>query len=244
MKQLIIILTILPTILWGQTATFHADTTDLWQGAGQRRDVHERIMEMEWRIRGQVLRFGSKPIVVKTDPNKIDTLFYKQNSNAKWDTIVCNVNEPLTYKFVYNECCGGFNVAGPDSKFIVGKVNFRIIGKQANKRFLGTLGETGVLADVNTTSTLSPGCRSAMSPNIYLVSFKEIRICSDSLICKEDICLFEIGKNELNYEFKFETISSKINFLFLPLSSVPIQVTYDTKSDTVTIDYRARQLKQ
>jgi hypothetical protein len=235
MKQLIIVLTFLPTILLGQTAMFYADTTDLWQDAGQRRDRLERIMEMEWRIKGQVLHFGSKPIVVKPDANEIDTLFYRQSNSAKWDTIVCNIKEPLTYKFVYNVCCDGFNVAGPDGKFIIGKVNFRLTGKQNNKTFLGTLGEAGILTNVNTTETLLPGCRSAMSPNIYLVSFKEIRICNDSLICKEDICLFEKGKKELNYEFKFKTISSKVNFLFMPLSS-PIQITYDTKSGKVTIN--------
>jgi len=190
---------------------------------------------MEWKINGQVLHFGSKPIVVNADPNSIDTLFYRRNSKTKWDTIICNIKEPLTYKFIYNNCCNGFNVLGANGKSIEGKVNFRLIGKQSNKTFLGTLGEAGVLINVNATDTLFPGCRSAMSPNIYSLSFKEVQTCNDSLLCKEQICLFEKDKEDLNYSFNFRTISSKVEILFMPLSSDPIQIFYNVKSDNVTI---------
>lgn len=232
--KLLLILTILPAILWGQTAIFYADTTDLRMYTGRNDDHFKRVMEMEWRINGQILRFGSKPIKIKPDPNKIDTLFYKQNKNAKWDTIICNIKEPLKYKFIYNTCCDGFNIAGTDNKFFQGKINFRLTG-QTNKTFLGTLGEVGMLITTKTTDTLLPGCRSAMSPNIYWVNFKEIRECGDLSVCKEDICLSEEGKEELNYEFKYSTISQKIKILFMPLSNDPLQIIYNTKTDKITI---------
>lgn len=232
--NLLIILIILPTILWGQSATFYADTTDLRMYTGYNKDLLKRVMEMEWRIGGHVLRFGSKPIKIKPDPNKIDTLFYKQNKNARWDTIICNIKEPLTYKFVYNTCCDGFNIAGTDNKFFNGKINFRLTG-QTNKMFLGTLGEAGVLVTMKTTDTLLPGFRSAMSPNIYWVSFQEIKACGDPSVCKEDICLSEKGKKELNCEFKYRIISSKMKILFMPLSNDPLQVTYSTTTDKITI---------
>lgn len=234
-NKLFIILTILPTILWGQSATFYADTTNLWMHAGHSKAHIKRVMEMEWRIGGQVLHFGSTPIAVKPDPNRIDTLFYKQSNNARWDTIICNVKEPLAYKFVYNACCDGFNIAGADGKFIGGKVNFRLTGP-TSKTFLGTLGEAGMLINTKTTDTLLPGCRSAMSPNIYSLTFSEIKTCSDdSLVCNEDICLSEKGKEELNYEFKFKTISNKMKIHFMPLTSDPVQVMYDNKTDRITI---------
>lgn len=190
---------------------------------------------MEWQINGQTLHFGSKPILINPDPNKTDTLLYKQNDEAKWDTIICNVKEPLAYKFIYNTCCDGFNVSGPDDEFLAGKVNFRLVGRQNDESFLGTLGEAGIIVTTDTKDTLSPRCRSAMSPNIYSLSFKEVKICSDTLICKEAICLLEKDKEELNYEFKFKTISNKMKILFMPLSSEPIQVTYNIESDKITV---------
>jgi hypothetical protein len=235
MKQLLIIALLFPTILWGQSATFYADSTSLWQDVGRKKQLLDRVMEMEWKINGHVLRFGSKPLGVNADPNTIDTLFYRQNSKAKWDTIICNIKEAVTYKFTYNTCCDGFNVSGSNGKFIKAKVHFRLIGKAKHKTFLGTLGEAGILVDVSTTDTLLPGCRSAMSPNIYSLSFKEVQVCTDSSRCKEDICLFEKDKEEMNYEFKFRTISSKLHILFMPLSGDPIQITYNADSDKITI---------
>jgi hypothetical protein len=222
-------------MMFGQSANFFADTTLAWRDAGQNQKEKELLMEMEWRINGQTLHFGSKPIEIKINQNKTDTLFYKQNNKAQWDTIICKINEPKTYKFIYNTCCGGFDIADERGR-IFGQVNFKIEG-QANKRvYLGTLGEVGLIVKTTTTDTLRPGCRSAMSPNIYQLKFSEIEICKDTSSCFEGTCLYEKGKNELNYDFGYRTISKKINFLFMPLSRKPIQIIYNSKTDKIKIE--------
>ncbi|HOX83463.1 MAG TPA: hypothetical protein PLJ60_14380 [Chryseolinea sp.] len=216
-------------------ARFFADTTNLWQYVGQNKSHLNEVLEMEWRMSGQVLHFGSEPMVINPDPEKIDTLFYKQNKNAKWDTLICNIKEPLMYKFIYNACCGGFNVLDENDKPIEGKVNFKFIGKQNHKSFLGTLGESGILVKANVVNTLSPGCRSAMAPNIYSLGFKEIRVCTSTLNCIEEICLYEEGKKDLNYEFRYQAISDKLEIHFIPMSNEPIEVTYNARFDTLSI---------
>ena len=233
MKNIIFILTIIPTILFGQTATFSTDTTRFF--GETRKDVYDKIMEAEWKINGQKLHYGSKPITIKTD-NILDTIFYKQRNNSKVDTIVCNINKPGNFKFYYNECCGGFNIADETGNFINGSIIF-IIKRQGNKKtYLGTLGETGILVNSATKDTLKTGCRSAMSPNVYQLTFSQIEVCKDTINCKEGTCLFEKGKEELNYEFGYKTISRKIDCLFLPLSNQPIKATYDTRTDRIWIE--------
>lgn len=192
-------------------------------------------MEAEWRINGQTLHYGSKPITIKTD-NILDTILYRQRNNSKVDTIVCNINKSGHFKFYYNECCGGFNIADETGKFIIGSIIFSIKEQDNRKTYLGTLGETGILVNSATNDTLKTGCRSAMSPNVYQITFSQIEICKDSINCKEGTCLFEKGKEELNYEFGYKTISKKIDCLFLPLSNQPIKVIYDPKTDRIRIE--------
>ena len=226
-------MTIIPTVLFGQTATFSADTTRFFRET--RKDIYDKIMEAEWKINGQTLHYGSKPITIKTD-NILDTILYKQRSNSKVDTIVCNINKAGNFKFYYNECCGGFNIADETGKFINGSIIFSIKGQDNKKSYLGTLGETGILVNSTTKDTLKTVCRSAMSPNIYQLTFSQIEVCKDTINCIEGTCLFEKGKEELNYEFGYKTISRKIDCLFLPLSNQPIKVTYDPRTDRTWIE--------
>jgi hypothetical protein len=237
MTKLVIIFILFPTILWAQSATFYADTMQVWQYAGRRSDTKliDHIYEMEWRINGQVLRFGSKPVSVPADADKIDTLFYKQHSKAEWDTIIFNVKKPLSYKFVYNVCCDGFNIQGDGvDPFISGQADFRVTGKQKDKIFVGTLGEVARIIKPG-KNLLSPQCRSAMSPNIYWLSLQEIKICTDT-VCQNELCLFQEGQEEETHEeIKFNTVSKKAEFLYMPLNSEPIQILYDATSKKVTI---------
>ena len=235
MKNIIFILTIIPTVLFGKTASFSADTTRFYREKNNRKDIYDKIMEAEWKINGQTLHYGSQPVVVEID-NLLDTIMYRQRNNSKWDTIVCNINKSGNFKFIYNECCGAFNVANSSGKFIVGSVIFQLQGKDNKKKYLGTLGETGILVKLTTQDTLKTGCRSAMSPNVYQITFSQIEICTDTFNCKEGTCLFEKGKEELNYEFGYKTISKKIDCLFLPLSNQPIKVIYDPKTDRIRIE--------
>ncbi len=233
MRIIIFILTFFPTVLFGQTATFSADTTRFFKET--RKDIYDKIMEAEWRINGQTLHYGSSPITIKTD-NILDTILYRQRNNSKVDTIVCNITKAGNFKFYYNECCGGFNIADETGKFIIGSIIFSIQGQDNKKKYLGTLGETGILVNSTSKDTLKTGCRSAMSPNVYQLTFSQIKICKNTINCNEGTCLLEKGMKELNYKFGYKTISKMMDCLFLPLSNQPIKVTYDPRTDRVRIE--------
>lgn len=229
-----IFITILTSLVsFGQTATFLADTTRFFNET--RKDIYNKIMEAEWRINGQTLHYGSKPIKIKTD-NILDTILFKQYSNSNIDTIICNITKAGNFKFYYNECCGGFYIADETGKFIVGSIVFSIQGQDNKNKYLGTLGETGILVSSKSKDILKTGCRSAMSPNVYQITFSQIEICKDTINCKEGTCLFEKGKKELNYEFSYKTVSKKIDCLFLPLSNQPIKMTYEPRTDRIRIE--------
>ena len=122
------------SVSFGQTATFSSDTTRFFNET--RKDIYNKIMEAEWRINGQTLHYGSKPITIKTD-NMLDTILFKQYSNSNIDTIICNITKAGNFKFYYNECCGGFNIANESEKFIIGSIIFRIQGKDNKKNIWG-----------------------------------------------------------------------------------------------------------
>jgi hypothetical protein len=225
MRKILFILTFFPTVLFGQVATFWADTL---------RIDDENILEAEWKINGQTLHYGSKPIEVRID-KIIDTILFKQFKHSKWDTLICNIAEPLNYTFQYNMCCGGFDVYENDKR-ISGTVIFIIKNSDKKKKYLGQLDGAGILLDLHNGDTLKPICWSPMHPNIYNVALSEIEICKDTTNCNEEICLYENGNEEPNYGFGFKTISNKFNCLFLPLSGQPIKVIYDRKTDKIKIE--------
>lgn len=233
MKQLIFILALFPTVLLGQVATFSADTFGFNEYKNSRPDIYNRILEAEWKINGNTLHYGSIPIVVETD-GRIDTIFYKQHSNAKWDTLMCNITQPAKYSFHYNECCGGFQVFDEANQRIMGSVIFFINGSNNQKQYLGTLGEVGVLVHSTLNDILKPGCRSALSPNIYPVALRVVEICADTVDCKESTCLYE--KGALKYEFGYKTISTVLDCWYLPLSSQPLKIMYDPRTGTVKME--------
>ena len=223
------------SFLFAQTATFRADSTFLWYNVGQNRDNYERAMEMEWKIRGQTIHFGSAPVKIIPDANRIDTVFYHQHAKAKWDTFICIIKKPLHYKFIYNECCDAFYVEKDSSRsFLRGSVIFKMTQKPADKIYLGTLGEGGILIKSLSTDTLFPICTSPMSPDIYTVSFREIKICKDTTNCREGTCLFVKDGADPDFDFGFKTISTKTEFLFMPLGE-PLIVIFDAKSGKIIL---------
>jgi len=234
--QVIIVLTtltlIFPTILFGQTAIFSADTLHFYEKKKYRLDRYNEIMEAEWRINGQTLHYGSEPLSIRID-HVLDTIYFKEFKNSKWDTLICNITEPKKYIFYHNECCGGFNIS--DGKFINGSVNFSIKSSDTKRLYLGTLGETGLLVKQK-NQILKPGCRSPMFQNVYSITFSEIEISKDTSDRIDILCLYEEGKEQLNYEFAYRTISLKLDFLFLPLSNQPIKVTYIPKTGKIKIE--------
>jgi len=218
-------LTIFPTALFGQVATFWADTI---------RIDDERVFEAEWKINGQTLHYGSEPIAVKID-NIIDTIFFKQFKNSEWDILICNITQPLNYTLQYNMCCGGFDVYDKTNR-ISGSVIFIIKNSDEKKQYLGQLEGAGILVTQHNSDTLKPICWSPMQPNIYSLALSEIEVCKDTTNCNEETCLYEKGKEEPNYGFGFNTVSLKFNYLFLPLSNQPIKVIYDRKTDKIKIE--------
>ncbi len=195
--------------------------------AGMRKEVYERITQAQWKIKGKTLRYGSKPVKVRID-NKIDTIFYKENNNSKWDTLICNINKPNTFKFLYNPCCGGFNVQ-KSSKNIRGKVKFSLIGQNKNDTYIGILDDAAVILSGSDTE-LSPYCRSVMHPNVYNISIQKIEVCKDESNCTEK-CINN-GADTLSYL----PISQKISFLFLPLSEEPFVIKYNLSTDKFVKD--------
>jgi hypothetical protein len=218
---------------FGQNAVFYADKISLMNES--RKDIYDQIMEAEWRINGKTLHYGSDPIEVTPD-EKMDTIFYRQKNKAKWDTIICQISKPGKFTFVYNECCGGFNVKDESGHFIEAKVNFRIIGQKKRRLYMGTLGEAGLLVRSDCMITLLPGCRSAMSPNIYQLTLSEVDFPTDDSLRNGSTCLYKVGYPELDYDFAFRIIDVKFNFLFMPLINEPIQIIYDLTNGALNLD--------
>lgn len=236
MKQILIILLLgfLTTKLIAQDyAELRTDTTRFRRYGG---NLPERITEQVWFINGQEIRYGSETIKIKPDPNKLDTILYKAYLRKDFDTIICNISEAKKYKFYYNECCGAFSIQDELTKrFIQGKVIYQLKSLD-NKTYLGTLGEAGIIVSRKNSDTLSVNCRSAMSPNIYNISFRQIEVCKDSLHCNEGTCLQGKVNDEPNWNFGYKTVSKKLDILYMPLKSEPIEIIYDPKTDKITIE--------
>ncbi|GGB70612.1 hypothetical protein GCM10007424_08220 [Flavobacterium suaedae] len=220
LKYLISLL--LPIICYTQTATFYADSTDLYDMTGMRKEVYNRVLQAEWKIKGKTLHYGSKPLKVGVD-NKIDTIFYRQDKNSKWHTLVCNINKADNFRFLYNPCCGGFNTQNTSGN-ITGKVKFSVTGKEKENTYLGVLDDAAVILS-DSDLELSPYCRSAMHPNVYNISIQKIKYCKDESNCNEK-CINN-GAEIISYI----PISQKTSFLFLPLSDEPFVIIYDLKKE-------------
>ena len=239
MRLLISILTIILTsnnLLSQEYAEFSTDTTRFrtWY-AKDDGQLPERISEQEWFVNGQKMFYGSGKIRVEVNPNKLDTILFHGYRRNSLDTIICNITEPKKYKFFYNPCCGRINIQDEASKiFISGKVLFRLKNPDS-KTYLGTLGETGKIVTYKDNDTLGVDCRSAMSPNVYRITFKQIDVCKDSTDCNEGTCLQEYNIDEPNWDFGFNTISKKLDFIYMPLKSEPVEIIYDPKTDQIVI---------
>ena len=135
MKHLLFVALQFSTVAFGQTsyATFSADTTRIHHERS-RMTVFEKIMESECQINGQTLTYGSTPIRVETD-NQVDTIFFRQDKNARWDTLICSISRPTNYTFYYNECCGGFNTADETGTYLVGAVKFENRNPKKGKHY-------------------------------------------------------------------------------------------------------------
>lgn len=215
-------------------AEFNTDTTRFEMRRTKEGKLEKIIPKQVWYINGQKMWFGSGRVKVKVNPNKMDTILYQGYRHHKMDTILCNISEPKKYTFYYNACCGAFNIKDESNKsFTKGKVLFQLKNKD-NKSYLGTLGEAGILVTQFSTDTLYEHCRSAMSPNVYPISFQEIAPCRDSIHCQEGTCL-QVKNDEVNWEYGYRTISKKAGFLYMPLNQDPLLISYDPKTNKIVI---------
>ncbi len=225
------------TLVAQDYAEFRTDTTRFkrWYAKDDGK-LPEMITEQVWFINGQEMKYGSGAIKVKVNPNKLDTILYKGFRRKELDTIICNISEAKHYKFYHNECCGAFNIQDESTnKFIQGKIIYKLKNSD-NKTYLGTLGEAGVIVNSKNIDTLSASCRSAMSPNVYNISFRQIKLCKDNLNCNEVTCLQEKEKDDPIWDFGYKTVSKKLDILFMPLKSEPIIIVYDPKTDRIKIE--------
>lgn len=223
-----LLLLFLSSNIIAQTASFSVDTIRFKSGS---------ILEAEWRINQQALSYGSKALNIAID-NKIDTILYKAHKDATWDTIICNINQAQHYTFHYNPCCRGFNIHNAANKRLSASVKFMLKGTNSKIKYLASLGETSMLLRPMQLDTLNSKseCRSAMSSDVYQLTLSEIAICKDENGCEEATCLYEQGKEGLNYNFAYKPISFKMNCLFLPLSDKPVKVVYDQRTGRVKVE--------
>lgn len=234
--NLLLLLFVTNSVFSQEYAEFSADAS-IFEKNGQLPDTFKKHL---WIINGQELRYGSKPIKVKVNPNKIDTILYRGNAGYKenqFDTILCHISKAKKYKFVYNPCCFGFNIIDMSNvskpKKTSAEVIFQLTQPNYNQTYLGTLGETGILLKYPNTYVFPANwsCRSAMSSNIFRVSLRQIASCTYK--CNEIICLQE--NDEIKYDYEFRTISKKIEVLFAPLDTEALLIFYNPKNGRIIV---------
>ena len=187
----------------------------------------QKELETVWIINGEKLTWGSKPIYVLPDKNTLDTIYFKERTNHKWDTIICNIMSDKVYTFIPNDCCGGFNVINKSG--IETKVAFNI-ESHSNKFFLGEYGASAILAKFKKKSTLNIDCSGAMTSNIKYVQLSDIELRKDtSNNATYPLCFFENNGKLSDKDFYYKVNKKLIKFLYMPLDKEIITIDYNPK---------------
>jgi hypothetical protein len=233
MKSLLLFLLFSPFFLHAQTATFVIDSKNP-RNLDSNQVLNEQLQQMEWIINGQKFRATMGEIRIPLTPRTLDTIKFKTKPSEKWETLICNIQKPEKYYFVFNECCGGFDVTDSLGKKYIAQLEFHLKADSTDAKYLGTLGEGGILIESQTKTLLRPTCNSPMNPNIYTVSWEEIELCSDSTkTCPDEICLYEPNQKGdpkiLNYKIK----NYKLKFYYLPLSNEPLHMHFDVAENRI-----------
>lgn len=215
-------------------AEFMADSTELRKLFSGDHNGFRKILEMEWIIQKDTLRFGQKSIQVVPNKYKIDTIYFKVDDQSGYDTLICNISEAKKYNFNYNTCCNGFNIYDFESnRMVKGSILLELSNAKESNKYLATLGEAGMIINNNVYDTIKVNCRSAMSPNIYNVSISQIKDCKNKEKCIELMCLQIPGINEFEYDYEYEVISEIEKFNYLPLSNNPLKINYDLEQGKI-----------
>jgi hypothetical protein len=217
--KLFLVLVLVPGLLKAQFAVFTTDTMF---------HSEQDQLNSEWVIAGQHLTYGSPPIRVKTD-DLLDTMYFRTDAKRNWDTIICQISQAQTYKFVYNDCCGGFYIADSNGHFFNPRMIFTVKNARKKDRFIGKLGDDGVLIEAgeNRSDTLQITCHSVLLPNIFNLSFQKITPSSDTTLALENACVK--NKVDINYEYTYIIEKLYPQFLYMPLSNDCMSITIDTK---------------
>jgi len=232
LRNIFILLYILPALASGQSAKFYADTTRLRSFVGHSQSEFDRALKMEWIIKGQVLHWGSPAIDVSPTETGVDTIFFKHHDEAKWDTMICKIKGGSLITFVYNTCCDYFDVVDTSGDRLEGKVSFVLKGtKPRRKKYMGSIDGSGVFM-TKQPDTLSPFFRSPMLPNRYNVEVKEVKNCSGK-DCQEAAVRKPDGSVDESYHYRI--IESILVLHYLPVSADPIAVSYDLSSEKVLV---------
>lgn len=220
----------------GQFASFRADTNHLQKLIHRSEGVYRRALTLEWRVNGQALMYGTAPVFIQPDSAKLDTILFRTEATRPWDTILCNIRKPGNYEFVYNTCCGGFDLREEGTnRFISGSVVFDLVNEKPDAQYVGTLGEAALFIPAHGIR-LTSHCRSAMSPNIYEVTIAEVERCSDTTsTCSYLYCEVDNNDKEVPGEAGFRFLRTPVKFLYMPLDSEPLHVTYDARTGELVV---------
>ena len=215
---------------YAQTARFIADSSQLRMRTGFHAEAFHRAMEMEWVIAGKTLHWGDTlevPGAVRT--GGLDRILYRGNKSRHWDTLYGSIRAGQTYIFDYNDCCDAFNVRNSaSSQFTVPAVKPLLHDKSSTLYYV-LLGESAMITRAGLQDTLKNVCKSAVTPDIFLVEFSTIRHCNDSAGCLPvDECLFLPGEKEVYYgDYYYQTQQSIARFVYIPLQDEVLYLVYD-----------------
>jgi hypothetical protein len=208
-------------------ASFYADPRILEEN--NPKPTKEQL-ETVWLINGQKLTWGSKPIYILPDSSNLDTIYFKEDNNSNWDTIICNIKVAKAYTLSPNECCGGF---------MTGQAKIRVefnIEKPSKKNFLGEYGGSAILAKYKKKAILDTHCLGLMVSNITHIQLSDIEIRKDSSNnADRPICFYENYDKEASGDFYYKTNKKLVNFLFMPLNDETVIINYNIETDKKTI---------
>ena len=231
MKQIIaFIVTFWPFILFGQNSIFSIDSSDVLSLSRDFKKNEEKIRtlkEMEWKINNKSLFYESQSISIKSQYNKLDTIFFRENKLDKWDTIICKINKPGHYRLQFNECCGLFNVYNDQQERPTGLLKMKI-KEISDKTFLGTFGTNSFIVTSNPTK-IKGEKGSAMESSCKLISLSEIKLLNNGQ-SSDKTSIYSNDK-----VITYTIISKKLQFYYLPLDNELIEVSYNSKTGKAII---------
>ena len=220
------------------TAGFYADSVEVMRRHGGKLRYFERIQDFEWVINGQSMTWSPDTLHVPVNPFVLDTIRWRRDSSSDWQLIICNIHRPEGYSFVFNECCGGFNVRSHQTgRFTSGKVEFRLKGA-AEVPILGVHGDGSTLLEPDRPVQIPFPCKSAMASNLDWIQVLPVQQVPMEE-CEEGfgtMCFFEEGKESME-EVCFNLLEGESRFLYLFLEEERLVVEVDGTTGELSLGW-------